>query len=109
MHTKTMKNTAANFYLGLCVLAACVAVVILALDSVSYYEIKYGRDLVFTGVSKYLLAAACFSVAGGFALISKEKRRNKQLLEENQRHLILFSLAMVLGILAFVFEADILG
>jgi len=86
-----------------------VAAVILALDSVSYYEIKYGRDLVFSGVSKYLLAAACLSVAGGFALISKEKRRSQQLLNESQRHLILFSLAMVLAILALVFEAEILG
>ena len=108
-HTIEMKNTTANFYLILSLLAIGIAVAVIIFDSVSYYEIKYDRDLVFSGTSKYLLAAAFVSCAGGFALISKEKHRREPLLNDSQIHLVPFGVAMVLVILAYVFEAGILG
>jgi hypothetical protein len=109
MHIKDMKYSEANFYLILSLLTVGLAVAILIFDSVSFYEIKYGRDLVFLGTSKYLLSAAVVSCAGGFALISKDKRRREPLLNDSHLYLLPFGLAMILAILAYVFEAGILG
>ena len=109
MLIENMKFNFSKIYivLGLSTLAGCIAIILV--DSISFYEFKYGRDVVFKGTSKYLLASSVFSVAAGFVMLARKEREKDIRLQESISYLIPFTLAMVFGILAYVFEGNIFG
>jgi len=101
------RNAKLHFTIGLITLLA--AALVFFVDYVSYYEIKYGRNLVFKGMSKYLLAASLVFASAGFLLTAKKRSAKYVSLDESSANMVAFLVAMILAILAYVSEAGVFG
>ena len=96
-----------NWYLVLSIILVSASIAMVLNNSFSYYEFKYGRDLLFTGVSKHLLSFAIFCLAIGFYSLHRSRNRHYEQLVESDFHLVPFIIASIAFISAYVFEADL--
>ena len=97
-----------NMYLVLSIVFVTVSVGIVIASSLSYYEFKYGRDLIFTGISKHLLSFATFCLAAGCYLLHRARNRQYELLVESNKHLVAFTISAIGFIAAYVFESGLI-
>lgn len=102
-----MDNLQKYTYLMISVVFAVVAIAISLQASISFYDMKYGRNLIFTGTSKYILALSVFSLSLGFLLIYKDKNKSHETLEKSITYLVPFMFSIALLVLAYAAENNV--
>ena len=74
------------------------------IDSFSFYEPKYGRDLEFSGLSKWVLVSGFFTISIAMLLTSIRRNRQREILNPKPIPEVLFLMAAILIIGAYVLE-----
>ncbi|MBB6520757.1 hypothetical protein [Pseudoteredinibacter isoporae] len=91
-----------HLFISACFLA--LGVVIASKSTVSFYDLKYGRDLVFSGTSKYILALSVLSCALGFFGNFKELNRDYEILNAENPFIFSFIASFIFLLLAYAIE-----
>ncbi|GAA6150852.1 hypothetical protein [Pseudoteredinibacter isoporae] len=102
MENKENKEKYLHFFLGICFVV--LGVVIVSKTNVSFYDMKYGRDLIFSGASKHILALSAFSCALGFFSYFKELNKGYETLNSNDFHIFPFLASFIFLLLAYAVE-----
>lgn len=89
------------------ILLLAITFAIALIDPVNFYDARYGRNLNFTGVSKWLLASGWLLFAIAAYIKHRDVNKGYELAVDLNYHLIPFMVGCLVIIFAFVVETQL--